>query len=148
MLWFKSFFTVCFWDFLRWWVFRIHNCKVFLNTGASWPGVHKPWDHGNKVPRQVFQSNILQAVFLNSSLWNVIVVSFQTNVCKNLLFDTCILTCSGNRLLYPSCTKLICRQVFREFLPLPGRFEHYARLLMTVVHMHRSWAKNTFFIEG
>ena len=36
-------------------------------------------------------------------------------MCKNLLFDTCMLTGSGNRLLYPSCTKLLRRQVFREF---------------------------------
>ena len=49
-------------------------------------------------------------------------------MCKDLLFDTCILTGSGNRLLCPSCTKFICRQVFREFLPLPGRFGNYARL--------------------
>ena len=53
-------------------------------------------------------------------------------MCKNLLFDTCVLTGSGNRLLYPSCTKLIYRHVFREFLPLPGRFEYYARLITSV----------------
>ena len=34
---------------------------------------------------------------------------------KNLLFDACMLTGSGNRILYPSCTKLLRRQVFREF---------------------------------
>ena len=31
------------------------------------------------------------------------------------MFDACMLTRSGNRFLYPSCTKLLQRQVFREF---------------------------------
>ena len=34
---------------------------------------------------------------------------------KNLLLDACMLTSSGNRLLYPSCAKLLRRQVCREF---------------------------------
>ena len=33
---------------------------------------------------------------------------------KNLLFDACMLTGSGNRLLFHSCKKLLRRQVFRE----------------------------------
>ena len=34
---------------------------------------------------------------------------------KNLLFDACMLTGSGNRLPFHSCKKLPRRQVFREF---------------------------------
>ena len=53
-------------------------------------------------------------------------------MCKSLLFDTCMLTGFGNRLLYLSCTKMLRRQVFREFIPLLSRFEHHARLFARI----------------
>ena len=53
------------------------------------------------------------------STWFVVEYSminrFVAPCLKNLLFDACMLTGSGNRLLFHNCKKLLCRQVFREF---------------------------------
>ena len=70
-------------------------------------------------------------------------------MCKNLSFDDCMLTGSGNRLPYPSCTKLKCRQLFREFQPFPGRFEHYAHLISIIINcLHPSGRKEIMKIQS
>ena len=59
-------------------------------------------------------------------------VEFMINSFVTPRVDTCCLIPEILLALligFSSCTKVISKQVFREFLPLPGSLEHYTRLL-------------------
>ena len=63
-----------------------------------------------------FMTLLLSICYLACSAVEYSMINRFVAACfKNLLLDACMLTSPGNILLYPSCTKLLRMQVYREF---------------------------------